>query len=242
MINPYQKTGVIACGYTVAALRSETQIKPVIGNRDWHHVAWGTSEMPGRLPMAAYLTLKLNAEIIFFGTGASQVDGMWEAEFSRNHLLVNFDNLYSFELFKEFNDYGYQDRIYARNMVFDRSEIDISCQNTYEEIYNALRSFAKQDIKNAVIVSNPSHTPRISKLASVINRSFFKNHFIVMVVPCVSDFADKDQTLIFEPRSGPGRLPKVNPIKVFGEFSEVPTDKQPNCLKEIQAIIVKHIV
>ena len=59
---------------------------------------------------------------------------------------------------------------------------------------------------------------------------------------CHTDFSeDGEEPFIFEPHSGAKPRPELLPIDVFPDIFKVSSDKRVTCLKEIKAIIEKHL-
>lgn len=235
-----RKTGVICHGYNVKTLIEEQDAGINIVNREWRHVAWGDSEEPGRIPMAVYMAILFDAEHIHFGTGASQTnDGIWEAEFSLKYLYDHFQELTEFKIFR--NVFNRLDWKNMRDVLYARSEIDITSVNTYTEIQNAMKSFKQCGIDFAIFVSNPSHIPRLAVNANKINEIEHENFFNTLFCPCVSDFARKgEKPFIAEPHSGPLEEPELMPHNVFADFFNVPSSNRSKCLKGIRKIIQKN--
>ena len=61
---------------------------------DWRGIVWGSPPHElGRIPTAVYVAVKEDAEVIVFGTGASERGGKKESEVTREYMLEHFRGL-----------------------------------------------------------------------------------------------------------------------------------------------------
>ena len=67
----------------------------------WEDVTWGAPpERIGRVPMGVLVALSEQADVMVFGSGASEKDGMLESEATARLLWERFDELTGFAVFK----------------------------------------------------------------------------------------------------------------------------------------------
>lgn len=204
---------------------------------DWVKVVWGDGENMGRAPMAVYMALKHNASMLAFGTGASRTEfGEFEADFTLRFLLEHFRELELFPLFCEeiFTTLTLKK---AEDIIRKISITETESINSKTEVEKVMEIFAKNGMEHLCMISNPSHCPRLSWLASSINKER-GNRFILNIVPCHTDFAaDGESPVIFEPHPGPSPKPAVHPNIVFSDFFNVPPEKRVECLLIIKKVI-----
>lgn len=135
------KTGILVHGLNLGAV-------------GWKDNAWGRGKTElGRIPMGAYMAMKTDAEIMIFGTGASEKGGVKEGEYSMNYLMDRLDDLpYSFK--------GFRGKSFCTNRIQAISQFDHAAHNTRGEILSAFTTFQAKGIKRMVLVSCPTHLPR----------------------------------------------------------------------------------
>ena len=147
---------------------------------NWRHIAWGDPpHLLGRIPHGVLTALRLDAELIVFGTGASEkafrFDGsedspvLLEAEYSAEYLKVHFEQLANFDVFNEFlSKANIKDVGQLRDRIFDRLHLDIDSMNTLEELKNAGKIFLDRGIEKIVLVSSPTHIVRCLRDATTV--------------------------------------------------------------------------
>ena len=139
------KIGVLIHGYNVF-------------EENWLSVVWkNQTEMGakmGRLPKGVLTALQLNAELIVFGTGASEKDGKIEATWMRDYLLDHFSEL------REFPDFKKIDLGKARKEIEEISKLETQSTNTLEELYYAGKIFKESGVELIFLVSSPDHISR----------------------------------------------------------------------------------
>ena len=148
---------------------------------NWRHVAWGDppNEL-GRMPQGMMVALQSDAEVIVFGTGASEKTFRFgesektgqilaEAEYSLEYLKLNYESLKRFSAFKRFDSFstneGFEE---TREALLGRITLDLESKNTYEEITKAGKIFASRGVEQVFLVSSPSHVVRCLRDASAI--------------------------------------------------------------------------
>ena len=123
--------------------------------KNWKRIAWGEPpDLLGRATKGVLVALEQKAMLIGFGTGASEIDGIKEAEFTRDYLLEHFFELSRFTVFQGI------DLTRARKRVERISRLEMQSQNTKEEAEFAVEMFEECGIEKVFIVSSPVHLPR----------------------------------------------------------------------------------
>lgn len=131
---------------------------------DWKKLEWG--EPPhklGVLPMMALVVL--NAEIeniagIVFGTGASEKDGLKEAEYAKRFLLEHMGQLGEFELIKKHPRFQSSRDLMLLDELFRGITCEVVSKNTEQEVTNAAKIFSELGVSEVKQVTCGSHAPR----------------------------------------------------------------------------------
>ena len=126
---------------------------PHLQAKGWDNLAWGQApSMMGRIPKAMQMFYKLGAEVIFFGTGASERDGIKEGQYMLNTLLERRHQLGEFDALKDLARYGGVDVSYTPGgvILYARSQaevvVDVRSQNTKEELLAAGDAFLARGV------------------------------------------------------------------------------------------------
>lgn len=129
---------------------------------DWRGIVWGSPpDELGRIPMAVYAAVVEDAQVIVFGTGASERDGRKESEVTREYMLEYFDELRQFSCFAGIDIAEYRDRMAAISVAERES------RNTLDEMKAAGRIFLAKDVEKVILVSSPTHISRCIRDALV---------------------------------------------------------------------------
>lgn len=125
-------------------------------------IIWGDPSVPGRMGRHAKGLLvadELKADLIYWGTGASEKDGMKEAEYffryavARANLLPIYSGMDAYEI---------------ESILKPRSFLDTETQNTVQEITRAGEVCQARGISHLVLVSSPTHIVRCLRDALVL--------------------------------------------------------------------------
>lgn len=184
-----EKIGILSHGYHTGA-------------PNWEEIIWGKPpDALGRAPKAVQIALKEKVEMIIFGTGASQKDGMKEGEYIIYYLLKNFLQLREFSAFSNVNLAAAREKI-ARICVPETAS-----QNTVEEVSFAGRIFAAMKIERVYQVSSPFHIPRCHKDALVAFRKDPRLNVLLSGLAAIASETGPDpaETIILEPPHRPDR-------------------------------------
>ncbi len=141
------KTGILCHGRYLQAI-------------NWELHQFGHPEVGlGQILKTCLLANQKSPEVIVFGTGASEKDGIKEADYTIRYMLEHFDALKSFPQFAGLDIQN------LREYMVSHSVSETKSQNTKEEIARASEIFANRGIEEAILVSNPDHIPRCFQLA-----------------------------------------------------------------------------
>jgi len=165
--------------------------------KNWEKLMWGIPpDLLGQLPKTVLVALEEKAEVIVFGTGASERDGKKEAEFIRDYLLEHF-----FEL-AEFPSFQGIDLEKARKRIERISMLELYSQNTAEEVRFAGQIFKKAGMERIILVSSFTHISRCLRDAYVaFSRDENLKHFTknLWATPSQTGWADASEVVIIEP-------------------------------------------
>ncbi|VVB83535.1 Uncharacterised protein [uncultured archaeon] len=142
------KTGILCHGRHVLA-------------KNWELHQWGDRKegLLGQILKTCLLAYQEKAEVIVFGTGASERDGLKESEYTIKYMFEHFDEM---SLFNPFDNINLKD---LKRHILSFSIPEKKSQNTLEEIKFAGEIFCDYNIEKAIIVSNPDHISRCMQLA-----------------------------------------------------------------------------
>lgn len=227
---------------------------PHLQAKGWEKLAWGVPPyLMGRIPKAIQTYFRLGAEVIYFGTGASERDGIKEGEFMFQTLLERKNRLGEFEALKQFQDLGGLDVhftprgpvIYAGKQA--EVVIDIQSQNTNEEILAAGDAFLERGVTDVVLVSSASHMPRCLRDAlTLYNHPRYGGKYktlaqglLVSPADTCYDGADYNDVIIFEPPHRGDRSQYPIHQKVKGIF-EINPNRLPAFGADLEKLVAQY--
>lgn len=180
------KTGVLVHGFNLHA-------------ENWENIVWGKPPFfLGRVPKGVLVALEEKADIMVFGTGASEKDGKKEAEYTRNYLVEHFSELAKFSAFRNIILEE------AKKIIGEISKLELKSQNTVQEISYAGEIFKEVGVGKIILVSSPAHSPRCLRDALAII-----DGLDISVRPSQTSWGDIKDVIVLEPPSGPMRRQKV---------------------------------
>lgn len=134
-----RKTGILVHGYNLNA-------------DNWMDVAWGRPpDQLGRVPRAVLLAAEMGVDVMVFGTGASERDGVKEGEWTIRYLLDHFGQLSDFPLFWETNLASLEQEISQAAVP------ELTSRRTSEEAQAASSVFVELNAERVFVVSSPDH-------------------------------------------------------------------------------------
>ncbi len=197
---------------------------------NWRYVAWGDPPSAmGRIPQGLLTAWEMEADVIVFGTGASQKEfrlgnsprsgeTLLEAEYSMEYLRMHFDNLQRFAQWRPFvarkqaagEDIGPEQWETLKADCLGRIVLDLQSQNTVEEIEHAATLFAQQGIDRIVLVSSPTHIVRClrdatSLFAERTEFQRFSNHLLAVPSNTCYEGTSPSDVVVIEPPHRPDR-------------------------------------
>jgi len=143
--------------------------------KDWGNIVWGDplKGILGRIPKGLRVALQEDAELVYWGTGASEKDGVKESQYTFNYATSRLSEFFS--------DYFEGDRYGLRDFIGKRSCLDILSQTTKEEIFWCMEVCLKRDIDKLILVSSPDHVLRAHQYAMglrSVQREKYKDLYI----------------------------------------------------------------
>jgi len=123
----------------------------------WERVIWGDPKngIFGQASLGVALALKLGAQAIYWGSGASEKDGLKESQCAFMHAVAHGSSLSALEGFDPYE---------IESILKEKSILDLTTQNTEEEITGALEKCQQLGIKRLYLVSAPTHISRCALL------------------------------------------------------------------------------
>jgi hypothetical protein len=215
---------------------------------DWEKLAWG--EAPHRLGVLPMMVLvALNAGIenvagIVFGTGASEKDGIKEAEYTKRLLLEHMGKLGEFELIKSHPRVQQNCDLVLLDKLFRGITCDIEAKNTDEEVANAAKIFSQLGVDEVKQVTCGSHAPRCQLVQLKVRASGGIPRG--QLWSCYGDdmaFAGsevKDVAIMEPPHRGddPMLSAPIHAYQVFPRFYEIPgAERKVAALRAISDVI-----
>ena len=198
----------------------------------WKRIVWGKppNEL-GRVPKGIFIALHEEADVMVFGTGASEKDGLLEADATALLMWDKFDDLQKFSVFEthfpDLKDQAFRDQ--CRTRIESILKIENTSQNTVDEVTRAGHIFKDHDVEQIILVSSPTHLPRCLRDACVaFDNDWELSHFRywLSASPSITGYMGRSaaDVAIFEPPHRPDRPPfnindflkRVNDIPGFG--------------------------
>lgn len=241
-----RKTGILVHGYNLHAAQ-------------WEDVAWGTPpERIGRVPMGVFVALSEQADVMVFGSDASEKDGLLESEATARLLWERFDDLAGFRVFKgmetELTHPPAADRF--RQRIESILHLDRVSKNTRDEIAYAGRVFIDRDVDRVILVSSPTHLPRCLRDACAIYGVDGAMSGLLQelyAAPSVTGYPgySADDVTIFEPPHRPDRpghpdrpshpdrpgRPGADMSRVVARVHDVPENKRERFVRRLDDLL-----
>jgi hypothetical protein len=127
----------------------------------WERIVFGTQQEWGRVPTGLREAFTRNAQAIFWGTGASEVNGVREAQATYD--LTVGEKLHELSAWLEIEP----DKL--KQSIERLSHIDTKSQNTAEELAVALNTCHELGITHLILISSPTHIARCLQEACKID-------------------------------------------------------------------------
>ena len=226
-----RKTGILVHGYNLHA-------------GQWEDVTWGAPpERIGRVPMGVLVALSEQADVMVFGSGASEKDGLLETEATARLLWERFDELAGFAVFKGWENeltrpHG-ADRF--RQRIETILHLDRASKNTRDEIAHAGRVFVDRNVERVVLVSSPTHLPRCLRDACAIYGEDGAMSGLLQelyAAPSVTGYPGytAEDVVIFEPPHRPDR-PGADLSRVVARAHDIPENLRERFIRRLDDLL-----
>lgn len=216
------KTGVLVHGCHLEAF-------------DWRGIVWGTPPRDlGRIPTAVYVAIKENADVIVFGTGASERAGRKESEVTRDYMIEHFSELKEFSCFEGIPVDEFREKMEAI------SKADRTSMNTLEEMRAAGSIFLEGGIEKVILVSSPTHISRCIRDALAVfqdpGMAVLKRNLYAAASDTSYLGGRVEDVVIFEPphRGDRGSFLTHYIVK---RILKIPESKMEGFLKELDSVL-----
>jgi hypothetical protein len=182
------------------------------------------------------------ADVVVFGTGASQKDGKIEAEYIVEYLFESWERLTEFQLFQTIRPSilrGLRDRM---ERIARRETIS---KRTAEEVVYAGRIFQQSGVEKVVLVSSADHTSRCLRDATAAyeddefkNAAFRNNLF---ATPAHTSYTEDGvaRVEILEPIP-PGQGRPLPPKDIVEAYYRIPSERKTQFLTDLDQLLTKH--
>lgn len=175
----------------------------------WEEIVWGDPRKGrlGRVPFGVLKAAEIKAQLVVFSTGASSKDGMLEGQYTYIYMKEHFGDLLAAG-----NITG-PDISQFRQWLGQVAQLELTSQNTREEILASARMAHAAGIERLILVSSPEHIMRCHQAAlSVLGAEPELRHFLDELYPIAAHThfkdASVDDVVIIEPPHR-GDMPKV---------------------------------
>lgn len=228
---------------------------------NWRHVAWGDPpHRLGRIPQGILTAIQENADVIVFGTGASEKEFrlgesgktgqvLVEAEYSLEYLKAHFSSLACFEILQRRIPELETETGVARlaEIWLPRIVLDVESNNTAEEITNAGLLFVEREIEKSILVSSPSHIVRCLRDAADIfssDKRFEKLRYDIHGVPSNTCYegTDAGDVVVIEPPHRPDRhvVPTHRRIQRMLTLQKLPYEDLVALIEEFDDLLQRY--
>lgn len=202
----------------------------------WEDIVWGKprENILGRVPKGLLEAVKWDADMVIFSTGASEKDGLKEGEYTLLYALKHVEELR--ELI------GWEGDL--RAWLTDLAELELTSQNTCEEVLASARMARSDKIERLLIVTSPSHVMRahqeaISALGSDPELKYFLGNLYATASDTCYAGTKIEDVAIFEPPHR-GDRPKTDLHKHIRNTRRVPAENMPAFITDMNALVKKH--
>lgn len=188
---------------------------------DWQRIVFGDEHHLGRVPTGIIEAFKHNAELIFWGTGASwkltNKGKMHESEYTYHRTLGSELHQVAEKVQRSAEEIA----AYVKKV----SVIDTKTQNTNEEIKAALDECIKRKIDSLILVSSPTHIARCLQTACIVQEQ--AKHKLPITIyatfseTCFYKTKAENVKIIEPPHRGDHPKPPVPIYKIIGKMFKI---------------------
>ena len=139
-----------------AVLINGCHLQASLKNESWNEIVFGGDNevsLRGRAVAGVRTAITMSAHRLILGTGASQADGLKEAEYTLRELVRRKEAISRHLNFTEA-------QAQKLDMLLATAHIDEESTNTREEVANALTVCSEENLDSLIIVTSPWHIAR----------------------------------------------------------------------------------
>jgi len=210
-----------------------------VQTENWETLIWGAPpDKMGSLPRLVYEILRRGPEnvgMIVLGTGASERDGLKEAECMKQYLQACFDDIIAFPLIKNHPRFqSAKDRFCLMHLI-DKIHCEVASKNTAEEVRAAAALFEGLGCTEIYQISCGSHIARCLLESLKAGHRWYG-------VPDDMTFARSefsDVVVVEPPHRGddPMISADIKMHEVVRKLFKLPQERRIRCLHDIDALI-----
>lgn len=222
---------------------------------NWEELVWGVPpDKMGSLPKMLQVILQRGVDhigAIVFGTGASERDGLKEAEFTKLLLRQHIYDFRQFALIRRLSKGLVAPERQWLQELLDNIICETTSQNTVEEIAAAAKIFASRNITEVIQITCGSHAPRcLRDMLQARHDGLIPADQMWLVVPDDMTYfgpqgptSISDVAIIEPPHRGddPTMGQLVHAYQVVPEIFRVPAGERPALLSEFSRAIQSRI-
>ncbi len=202
---------------------------------NWQGIMWGhPPDELGRVSKGVAVALMEDAEVLIFGTGASEKNKKKEGEYTRDYLLDNFFKLKAFSTFEDL------DLERARERIASIAIPECRSRNTREEMGEAARIFLDREVEKVILVSSPTHISRCIRDALVVFQDGRYSGLRKYLYAAASDTSylggRVEDVVIFEPPHRGDQQAFLTHYVVKRIF-KIPEEQMPGFLNELDVLL-----
>lgn len=148
--------------------------------KDWDKIVWGDPRngIFGRASKGINITICEKPEVVYWGTGASEKNGVKESEYTLSYAITRARELSYFE-----NRTAKVIEEALRKISF----VDTESQNTKEEVSKCMEMCKERRIEKLILVSSPDHIGRCFSYANDLRSEKWETYKGLQVSAIASD-------------------------------------------------------
>lgn len=200
---------------------------------DWEHFVWGEKDLArvGRIPRGIEVAVQEEADVVIWGTGASEDSETGKKESEYTHALAS-------EHASELATYLGVEELVVRDVLEKRSVIQTETTNTKNETYEALQLCKERGIHRLFLVSTPTHVPRCLLTACQFQEEFPDIVLVGVAAETVTEYWNPKETAVVEPSHRPDR--SETPFNLLAKrmaSARKYIDEAPELYKDIEGLL-----
>ena len=220
-----------------AVLIHGSHMQANLRGQDWEQINCGYEDgkptLKGRLLMGIRVAREFDAELILYGTGSSERDGVIEAQYSLNKTLELEDVL------TELLHLSEEERTSFKQWLLARAELDLKSQTTIEECRNNIDTCIEKGLERLVLVSSPWHIERCLAEALAYTEILREQGKTPPEIYGTASYGSTEGVLILEP-SHRGDRPHLRWNELAKFFFKIPEEKIIAFEKDLETLCAEY--